>query len=583
MEKKKEKVDLKLVKKFISYYGPHKKLFAADMTCSFCVAMLSLLFPLVTERIVDVTIPEKNLLELGLLAILLVAIYMAIAGFNYFIQYHGHMMGVRIEADIREDLFNHLHKLSFKYYDINRTGNIMSKLLNDLFDITELAHHGPEDIFISIVMFIGAAAILVNIQWQLTVCIVLLLPVIAWFAMTRRKKMKKAFTEVRVKIADVNSQVENSVSGIRVVQSFTNEEYEKQRFTEGNKKFKLAKKDSYRAMAVFSSGMGFLTNIANAIVLIVGGLCICFETMTLEDLIIFLLYINIILQPVIRLTNFTQQFEQGMSGFRRFLEVIETEPEIVDSKNAVEIKDVKGDIKLNNVTFRYNDDEEVLNDVSLEIKAGKTVALVGPSGGGKTTLCQLIPRFYDCLEGNITLDGVDIKDIKLKSLRDSIGIVQQDVFLFTGTIKDNIKYGKTDATDEEIIEAAKKAKVHDFIMSCPDGYETNVGEKGVRLSGGQKQRMSIARVFLKNPPILVLDEATSALDNQTELEIQKSLHDLSHGRTSLVIAHRLSTIKNADEIIVLTADGVAEKGAHDELYAQNGIYTQLYDVQFRIK
>ncbi len=577
----KTKPDKVIIKRFISYYRPHLKLFICDMLCALASAALGLLFPLVTKRIMDTTIPQGNMKELFFLAAVLIGIYLSISLFTFFINYWGHMVGVRIEADIREDLFSHLQKLSFKYYDKNRTGQIMSKILNDLFDITELAHHGPEDIFISLVMFFGSGVILFNIEWRLTLCILIMLPVIAWFALTRRKKMRRAFSDVRVKIADVNAQVENSISGIRVVQSFTNEAHEIEKFNEGNGFFKNAKKASYNAMAVFVSGMGFLTNISNALVLIIGGVCVIDGSMNLSDLVVFLLYINIILQPIQRLTNFTQQFEQGMSGFRRFVEIMDTDIDIDDKPNAVKLKSVKGDIEFNNVTFKYTDEEDVLNNVSFKISAGKTIAVVGPSGGGKTTLCQLIPRFYDCLEGYITLDGVDIRDIKLNSLRSAIGMVQQDIFLFTGTIKENIKYGKTNATDEEIIDAAKKARVHDFIMSCPDGYSTNIGEKGVRLSGGQKQRLSIARAFLKNPPIMILDEATSALDNETEQQVQHSLYELSEGRTTLVIAHRLSTIKNADEIIVLTAEGIAEYGNHDVLYANNGIYTKLYDAQFK--
>ncbi len=580
--KQNTKTDKRVIKRFISYYKPHKKLFFCDMACSLASAGLGLLFPLITKRIMDVTIPNGNLNELIFFAAVLVGIYIAISLFTYFINYWGHLVGVRIEADIREDLFSHLQKLSFKYYDTNRTGQIMSKMLNDLFDITELAHHGPEDIFISVVMFFGSSIILFNIEWRLALCILIMLPIIAWFAITRRKKMRSAFADVRVKIADVNAQVENSISGIRVVQSFTNEQHEIAKFHEGNGFFKIAKKASYNAMATFMSGMGFLTNICNALVLIIGGINVINKNMQLSDLVVFLLYVNIILQPVQKLTNFTQQFEQGMSGFRRFLEIMDTDVDIKDKPNAVNLEAVKGDIEFHNVTFKYTDEEEVLNNISLKIGAGKTVAVVGPSGGGKTTLCQLIPRFYSCLSGSITLDGTDITDIKLNSLRSAIGMVQQDIFLFAGTIKENIKYGNINATDEEIIIAAKKARVHDFIMSCPDGYDTNVGEKGVRLSGGQKQRLSIARAFLKNPPILILDEATSALDNETEQKVQRSLFELSEGRTTLVIAHRLSTIKNADEIIVLTAQGVAEHGTHDALYKSNGVYTKLYDAQFKI-
>lgn len=569
-----------LLKRFITYYKPHKTLFFLDMLCSFCAAGLGLIFPLVTQRIMEVTIPSKNLTELGLLAALLIFIYLCIAGFNFFVNYYGHIMGVRIEADIREDLFKHLQKLSFKYYDNNRTGKIMSKMLNDLFDITELAHHGPEDVFISIVMFLGSSVVLFSIEWRLTLLILLLLPIIAWFAMTKRKKMSTTFTEVRSKIADVNSGLENSISGIRVVQSFTNEDYESEKFHSGNEFFKEAKKKSYHAMATFMSGMGFLTNVANALVIIAGGYFVYTGSIDFTGLVVFLLYINLILQPVQRLTNFTQQFEQGMSGFKRFVEVIDTEIDIKDTKDAVTLTNVKGEIKFDNVTFKYNDDEDVLNNINLKISAGKTVALVGPSGGGKTTLCQLIPRFYDVLDGCVSIDGVDVRNISLTSLRKSIGMVAQDVFLFTGTIRENILYGNTSATDDDVITAAKNANVHDFIMSCPDKYETYIGEKGVRLSGGQKQRISIARAFLKNPPIIVLDEATSALDNQTEQKVQHALNGLAKGRTTVVIAHRLSTIKNADEIIVLTDKGVVEHGNHATLLALNGIYSGLYNAQF---
>ncbi len=576
------KMDKSVIKRFVSYYKPHKKLFICDMSAALASALLGLFFPLITKRIMDVTIPQGNIPELFMLTATLLGIYAAISFFTYYINYWGHVMGVRIEADIRRDLFSHLQKLSFQYYDNNRTGQIMSKILTDLFDITELAHHGPEDLFISVVLFIGSATILFTVEWRLALCILVMLPIILWFTTTRRRKMRRAFTDVRVKIADVNAQVENSISGIRVVQSFTNEEYEVEKFSQGNSFFKTAKQKSYQAMGIFMSGMGFLTNFCNALVLVVGGFCVMYETMSMSDLVVFLLYINIILQPIQKLTNFTQQFEQGMSGFRRFLEIIDTPVDIAESKNPITLEKVQGNVEFHDVTFCYNDQEQVLQNLSLTIPAGKTVALVGPSGGGKTTLCQLIPRFYDCIQGHITLDGVDLRDISLESLRDAVGIVQQDIFLFTGSIRENIKYGKVDATEEEIIKAAKLARVHEFILSCPHGYDTHIGEKGVRLSGGQKQRLSIARVFLKNPPILILDEATSALDNQTERKVQQSLSELAKGRTTLVIAHRLSTIKNADEIVVLTPEGVAETGTHDSLYQKKGLYAQLYDAQFEI-
>ncbi|MDD3243779.1 MAG: ABC transporter ATP-binding protein [Eubacteriales bacterium] len=570
-----------MMKRFVSYYRPVRGIFALDMFCAFASAALGLVFPLVTRRILNVTIPQGNLRELWMLAAALLGIYLAMALLSYFMNYQGHVMGVRMEAHIREDLFTHLQKLSFKYYDDNRTGKIMSRMLNDLFDVTELAHHGPEDIFISLVMLVGSCFVLFRIEWRLTLLILAVMPLLVWFATTRRKKMGQAFVEVRGETASINAQIENSISGIRVVQSFTNEDYECERFHDGNRRFQAAKSKSYRAMSTFMSGMGFLTNVANAVVIIGGGFFIYLGEMTLTDLITFNMFITLILQPVQRLTNFTQQFEQGMSGFKRFAEVMEMEPQIVDAPDAHELKDVHGSIELRDVTFRYNDDEDVLNHVSLTIPAGRTVALVGPSGGGKTTLCQLIPRFYDVLEGEVLVDGHNVKELTLRSLRDAIGSVQQDVFLFTGTIRENILYGNVNATDEQVIEAAKEANIHEFILSCPEGYDTYIGEKGVRLSGGQKQRLSIARAFLKNPPILILDEATSALDNETERKVQQALFALSRGRTTLVIAHRLSTIKNADEIIVLTDEGVKEQGSHETLYAQGGIYTRLYDAQFK--
>lgn len=571
----------RIMKRFVSYYKPVRGIFAFDMVCAFFSAALGLVFPMITRRILNTTIPNGDMRELTLLAATLLGVYVAIAFMNYFMNYQGHVMGVRMEAYIREDLFSHLQKLSFKYYDDNRTGKIMSRMLNDLFDVTELAHHGPEDIFISAVMLIGSCVVLFRIEWRLTLLILAVMPFLIWFAVTRRRNMSKAFAEVRGEVANVNAQLENSISGIRVVQSFTNEDYEYHRFQQGNRLFQDAKARSYRAMSTFMSGMGFLTNIANAVVIVGGGFFIYLGSIDLTDLITFNMFITLILQPVQRLTNFTQQFEQGMSGFKRFSEVMDIDPEIVDSPHAVELKDVKGDIELKDVTFRYNDEEDVLNHVSIQIPAGRTVALVGPSGGGKTTLCQLIPRFYDVLEGEVLVDGHNVKDVTLRSLRSAIGSVQQDVFLFTGSIRENILYGNVHATDDDVVKAAQQANIHDFIMSCPDGYDTYIGEKGVRLSGGQKQRLSIARAFLKNPPIMILDEATSALDNETEQKVQQSLYSLSHGRTTLVIAHRLSTIKNADEIIVLTEEGVRERGPHKQLYEQNGIYTRLYDAQFR--
>jgi ATP-binding cassette subfamily B protein len=499
---------------------------------------------------------------------------------NYFMNYWGHVVGVRMEADMRSDLFKHMQKLDFKFYDNQRTGKLMSRMVNDLNEITELAHHGPEDIFISIVMLIGSFVILATMEWRLVLIIYLgIIPVMLWFSISQRSKMSKGFKDVREKTADINAQLENSLAGIRVAKSFTNEQYEIERFDEGNSLFRSAKNEAYHRMSIFISGMGFMMSVLNVAVLGFGGFFAYKKLITIGELTGFLLYINLVLQPIRRLTNFTQQFEQGMNGFARFHEIMCEQPNIIGGDKI--LKNAKGNIKIDDVTFFYNENEEVLKNISLQIDSGSTVALVGPSGGGKTTLCHLLPRFYDVTQGRIILDGEDIKKYTLDSLRGNIGLVQQDVFLFTGSIRDNILYGRTDASEAEMKQAAKDANIHEFIENLPQGYDTWVGEKGIRLSGGQKQRISITRVFLKNPPILILDEATSALDNETEIKIQQSLEKLSKGRTSLIIAHRLSTIRNADVIVVLNADGIIEQGSHEELYAiENGTYKRLYDAQF---
>ncbi|WP_077366959.1 ABC transporter ATP-binding protein [Anaerosalibacter sp. Marseille-P3206] len=571
-----------MIKKFVSYYKPHKKLFILDMVCAFFIAILDLVFPVVTKNFINDYIPNGNVSLMIrwtiYLALLFILRYIA----QYIVNYWGHVVGVRIEHDMRRDIFEHLQTLSFTYFDKNKTGHIMSRIVNDLREITELAHHGPEDLFISLVMLIGTFIILVRIEWRLTLIIFAFVPIMIWFAISKRNKMSESFRQVRKKIANVNSQLENSISGIRVAKSFTNEDYEIDKFAEGNEAFMEAREASYKVMAEFMSGINFMSNILNLIVLSVGGLFVYKGIIKYGDLAAYILFVNHFLQPIRRLTEFAQQYQDGMTGFERFMEIMNIEPDIVDSKNSVALEDVKGEIDFENVSFSYNNGKEtVLSGVNLNIDAGKTVAIVGPSGAGKTTLCHLIPRFYEIDEGKISIDGIDIKDIKLKSLRKNIGLVQQDVFLFTGTIKDNILYGNPNATDEDIIDAAKRASIHDFIETLPNGYDTYIGEKGVMLSGGQKQRISIARVFLKNPPILVLDEATSALDNQTEIAIQKSLEELSHGRTTLVIAHRLSTIKNADEIVVLSSEGIEERGRHEELLELNGIYAELYESQFK--
>ncbi|MFU0824149.1 ABC transporter ATP-binding protein [Clostridium sp.] len=570
-----------MIKKFIGYYKPHMKLFILDMVCAFLAAAADLFYPMISRKIINDVIPNRQLSLLYKLIIFLAALYILKLIFNYIVEYWGHVVGVRMQYDMRKEIFSHLQKLPFSYFDDNKTGHIMSRIVNDLMEVSELAHHGPEDLFISLVMLVGSFIALCTIDWRLTLIVFAFVPVMIVFAIKKRVKMNNAFKEVRKKVADVNAQLENSISGIRVAKSFTNEDYEMEKFDEGNDRFRISREFAYKAMAEFYSGIHFLIDILNVIVICAGGIFTYKGIITPGDLVAYLLYISIFMQPIRRLTSFIEQYQSGMTGFERFMEIMNIQPDIKDREDAVELKDVNGNIDFKNVTFNYNDKESVLSNISLKVKAGKTLALVGPSGGGKTTLCHLIPRFYEVTEGDIFIDGKNIKDLTLESLRRNIGIVQQDVFLFTGTIKENILYGNPDASDEEVIEAAKNANIHDFIMNLPDGYDTYVGERGIKLSGGQKQRISIARVFLKNPPILILDEATSALDNATEIIIQKSLERLSKGRTTIVVAHRLSTVKNADEIIVLTANGIEEKGSHEELLDKNGIYAKLYNSQFK--
>lgn len=574
------KYDKSMIKRFISYYKDHKLLFSLDLAAAFFLAAIELVYPAATTEIVDKYIPNGEIGKLLFMIGVLVILYIIMAGLNYFINYWGHVVGIRIEASMRSDFFRHLQKMPFKFFDENRTGKLMSRIVNDLNQITELAHHGPEDLFISAVMFVGSFVVLIQKQWLLTLIIYLgILPIMIWFSISQRSKMSAGFKRVREKMADINAQLENALAGIRVSKSFTNEEYEIRRFDEGNALFRTAKNKAYRAMAFFVTGMGFLITMLNVVVLALGGVFASKGVISNGELIGFLLYINLVMQPIRRLTNFTQQFEQGMTGFARFDEIMNIEPTINDGEKV--LKDAKGKINFHDVSFSYNDDEQILENINFSIDPGTNIALVGPSGGGKSTICHLIPRFYDIQSGKIEVDGEDIKDYTLGSLRSNIGLVQQDVFLFTGTIADNILYGRPEATEAEMIEAAKKANIHEFIAGLPDGYSTWVGEKGIRLSGGQKQRISIARVFLKNPPILILDEATSALDNETEAIIQKSLEDLTQGRTSLVIAHRLSTIRNADIIFVLSEEGIVESGSHEELYKNDeGIYRRLYDAQY---
>jgi len=570
-----------MLRRFVSYYRPHIKLFVIDMSCTFTVAGIDLLFPVVSRYMLQNVIPQGKINTLVILLGVLVSLYLLVTALNYIVSYWGHVIGVRMEYDMRRDLFAHLQTLSFNFYDNTRTGHLMSRMINDLNQIAELAHHGPEDVFLSVVMLIGSFFILLSIEWRLCLIIFLTIPVMLWFTIIKRKKMSRAFKDVRLKVADVNADLENSLSGIRVSKSFTNEKYEMDKFNAGNKRFRDSRISAYRVMAEFSAGMNFFANMLNTIVIGVGGFFVYYRVIDIADLMAFVLYINIVLQPIRRLANFAQQFEEAMAGFSRFVEIMDEKPQITDREGAVEITDVKGEIEFRNVSFSYNNTEKVLSNIDIKVKPGQTLALVGPSGGGKTTLCHLIPRFYDVDSGEILIDGINIRDIKLKSLRSNIGLVQQDVFIFSGTIKDNILYGRIDATDEEVEEAAKRANIHDFIVSLPDGYDTYVGEKGIKLSGGQKQRISIARVFLKNPPILILDEATSSLDNETEIKIQHALDELSKGRTTLVIAHRLSTIKNADEILVLTEHGITEQGTHEDLLEKKGLYYTLYQAQFK--
>lgn len=568
-----------MLKKFISYYKPYKKLFFFDMAVALIASVCDLVYPMMTRTLVNDSIPNKNIRMVVVFAITLMAIYIIKAACNYFMQYYGHVMGVKMQGDMRNDMFHHLQKLPNSYFDNNKTGDLMSRMINDLMDVSELAHHGPEDLFISLVMIIGSFIILCTINIPLTVLIFAFIPFIVYFSMKQKNRMHNAFMETRVETSEVNSNLENSLSGIRVTKAFTAQKHELIKFKEGNEKFKSARARAYKVMAQYGSGVGFGINVLDYIVLIAGGIFTYLDIINLGDFFAYLLYIKLFTEPIKKLVSFMEQYQNGMTGFKRFLSIISEETE-KEKENSLELKNVEGKIEFKNVSFSY-EDNLVLDGLNLKVEKGKMLALVGPSGGGKSTFCNLIPRFYDVAEGDILIDDTSIYHVTLESLRKNIGIVQQDVFLFTGTIKENILYGNHNASDEEVIEAAKKANIHDFIMSLQNGYDTFIGERGVKLSGGQKQRISIARVFLKNPPILILDEATSALDNATEYMIQKALEELCFGRTTIVVAHRLSTIKNADEIIVLTGEGIQEKGDHDSLIAKNGLYKELHQSQFK--
>lgn len=573
------------IKKFISYYKPYKEMFFMDMFCAFTLSVIDLIFPIIVRYLLD-DVYTKNKAQIikyiSIIGIALLIMYIIRYFCQYYITSKGHIMGARMEADMRSDIFNHLQRLSFSYYDNTNTGKLMSRIVTDLFDISELAHHGPEDVFISLLKIIGSFAILMGINVKITVILFFITLFMIYFSYFYNKKMKAIFTKNREKIANVNAQIQDSLSGIRVVKSFSNENVENRKFQKGNSEFLETKEDSYTIMGRFYSMNGFFQGILYLSVVLFGGIFISQGKLNISDLVVYILYINIFLNPIDKLVNFTEQYQRGITGFERFLEVINTHPDIVDSKDAIDLKNVSGKIKFENVSFSYDNRNTILDNINVDIEQGKTLAIVGPSGGGKTTFCSIIPRFYEVDKGSVKIDNVDIKNIKLKSLRDNIGIVQQDVYMFSGTIKDNIAYGKPNAKDEEVIEAAKMANAHEFIMGLENGYNTYVGERGVKLSGGQKQRISISRVFLKNPPILILDEATSALDNESERLIQKSLELLSKNRTTLIIAHRLSTIRNADNILVLTEDGIKEQGTHKELLSRNGIYAGLYNMQFEM-
>ncbi|MGU8237054.1 ABC transporter ATP-binding protein [Clostridium perfringens] len=566
-----------MLKRFIRYYKPYKKLFILDLLAAFLVSACDLFYPMITRNIINDVIPNKQIKLLFVFAVVLTLIFLIKAGLNYFMQYWGHVVGVRMQADMRRDLFDKLQDMPNKYFDNNKTGVIMSRIINDLLDISELAHHGPEDLFISLVMLVGSFIILCTINVPLTIITFAIIPFLLFYTIHKRNKMKKAFKETRVKTGEVNATIENSISGVRVTKSFGNKAYEMEKFDKSNGIFKKAREHAYKAMAEYFSGMFFLVDMLELIVLIAAGYFTYLGKINIGDFAAYLLYIKMFLQPIRKLINFNEMFQNGMSGFERYEEIMNEENE-KEIPNAKELKDVKGKITIKDITFRYDNKESILENFNLDIEAGKMVALVGPSGGGKTTICNLIPRFYDYESGQIFIDDVDISTVTLKSLRENIGIVQQDVFLFTGTIKENIMYGNPNATDGEVIEAAKNACLHDFIMGLEDGYDTFIGERGVKLSGGQKQRISIARVFLKNPAILILDEATSALDNVTEYEIQKALEELSKDRTTLVVAHRLSTVKNSDEIVVLTDKGIEERGTHEELMKLGGVYSNLHNL-----
>ena len=570
------------LKKFIQYYAPYKGVFFLDLICAAVISLADLAFPQILRTLTKTLFTESSdaiLRALIPITLVLFVMYVIQAGCKYYVSYQGHMMGAHMERDMRQRLFDHYESLSFSYYDQNNSGQMMSKLVSDLFDISEFAHHGPENLFISLIKIVGSFVFLFLINWKLAIPLLVLVAFMLFFSYGQYKKMQATFMDNRRKIGNLNSSLQDTLAGIRVVQSFANEDIEREKFKKSNQSFLISKDANYRCMGSFTGGNLFFQGMMYLMTLVFGGWLIAHGQMEPEDLAMYALYIGIFISPIQILVELTEMMQKGLSGFRRFLDVVETEPEIVDAEDAEPLENIKGHVRYENVSFHYNDDDSlVLDNVSFDIPVGKSIALVGPSGSGKTTICSLLPRFYDVSGGRITIDGKDVRKLTLQSLRNQIGLVQQDVYLFCGSIRENIAYGRPDASMKEIIEAAKKANIHEFIMGLPDGYETFVGERGTRLSGGQKQRISIARVFLKNPSILILDEATSALDNESEKFIQQSLEELAKDRTTITIAHRLSTIRNADEILVVAENGIAERGTHDELLAKGGIYAHYYEM-----
>ncbi|CAM5606354.1 putative multidrug export ATP-binding/permease protein YgaD [Streptomyces afghaniensis 772] [Streptomyces afghaniensis] len=569
-----------MIKRFFSYYKPHKKLFTLDFSSAIVVALLELAFPLAVSWYIDELLPEGNWSSILSVGVGLLLLYGISTFLQYIVNFWGHKLGINIETDMRGQLFTHVQRQSFSFFDNTKTGHIMSRITNDLFDIGELAHHGPEDLFIAIMTFVGAFWIMLTINIKLALIVIFIVPILVWLITYCNRSMNKAWGQMYGDIADVNARVEDSVSGVRVVQSFTNEEFEISRFTVNNRRFRKAKIGAYKVMSITSSSVYMLMRFFTLVVLVFGAWLTFNNQMKIGELVSFILFVNILQKPIDKISAILELYPKGMAGFKRFLELLDTEPKIQDREDAIKVESLKGNIHLNDVSFGY-DKNPVLKNINLSISAGETIAFVGPSGAGKTTICSLIPRFYDVNSGSIKVDGIDIRDMTMSSLRSQIGIVQQDVFLFTGTLKENIAYGNLHATDEEIHEAVRRAHLEELVLKLPEGYETQIGERGLKLSGGQKQRIAIARMFLKNPPILILDEATSALDTETELIIQNSLNELAKNRTTLIIAHRLATIRNADRIVVVTENGIEEEGKHDELLERNGIFANLHRVQYQ--